>query len=246
VPAVLAGLLGLFPHAAPEGADYVPRLRGMLVGAAALGYLGPGVFFWRRAKGWKRWGALLLGLAAVRVLYVPVVAVAFVLVGWLEWGARTAGAGSFGGPLHYGFACLVAAFTSLAVLTVVAAAGNVAKPKWIVPLLLFLGAGVLAFWHPEDRTVLPHPFAKDGPSPASRGPEYLDVAEDGERSWHVRVLAAFGGIRHALSARSGWGGAVREEMLARYRSKPGQSLRDRMLSLEAALDVARPLLTTSE
>jgi hypothetical protein len=94
VPAVVAGLLGVLAQGAEIDADYLPRLRFMFLGSAVLGYLGMAIFTWRRLGGVRRWGALLWGLVAARACYLPAMAGALVVTGWLEWLAGILGAGS--------------------------------------------------------------------------------------------------------------------------------------------------------
>jgi len=244
VPAVLAGLLGILAHQAADAAEYLPRLRLMLLGAAALGYVGVAIFSLRKLKGWRLWGALLLGLAAARVCYLPVVTMSLLLCGWAEWIGRTVGAANLAGPIHYALPCFVAALTALTALLALAAASHLKQIGWVMVLLLFGGMGTLAFWHQSDR-ITPHPFLSDAPPPATRGPDYFDVVEDSEGPVVTRVLAAGGLVRHAVSARSTWSGAIRSELLARYRGSPGMTLGERIKCFEAALVSSRPLLGTS-
>lgn len=245
VPAILAGGLGLLAHAAGDDAAYVPRLRVVCLGAAALGYLGIAVFVWRTARGWRRVLTLLAGLVAVRACYLPVLGLSVFLAGWLEWLARALGAGALSGPVHYALGCLLGALAGLFTLLGVAAVNHVRSPAWALVGVALLALAVLAFAHPEDRAILPHPVADTTPLPSTSGPGYLDVVKDGGAPLRARVLAAFGGARHALSPRSGWAGAVREELLAQFRDRPDASHRARVSSLERALLRARPALRTS-
>ena len=105
VPAILAGLLGLLANAADDPAAYVPRLRLMFLGSVGLGYLGLTLFVWLMARGWRRWGALLLALVAIRVAYVPTIATAVVVTGWMDWFGRLLGVTKLEGPIHYTLAC---------------------------------------------------------------------------------------------------------------------------------------------
>ena len=127
----------------------------------------------------------------------------------------------------------------------VAAATRIKKPAWIAWLLFVAGMAVIAFWNPKDRTVLPHAIVNEAPQPASIGPDYIDVVKDGERARMTRILAGGGAVRQALTPRTGWGGRVREEMLARFRGDPDLSLGERVTCLEASLLSAREELRTS-
>ncbi|MHC4576554.1 MAG: hypothetical protein ACYTFD_14550 [Planctomycetota bacterium] len=242
---MLAGLLGLLAHAGEAPDEYLRRVRLLFLGSVALGYLGAAALILRTTGGWRRWGALVLALAATRVCYVPVLAAAFLLAGWCDWCGRLFGAQSLGGPIHYALACFTAAGTTLVALGAVAAAAHIKRPGGIVTLVLLAATGVLVFWNPVDRKILPHPMAEDVSRPATTGPGYLDVVEDRERSTLTRIFAAGSGVRHALSPRSGWGGRVREEMLARFQGNPELSLGERVTSLEAALLTARATFETS-
>jgi len=215
----------------------------MLLGSVALGWLGPAVFFLRKTDGWKKWAALVLGIVAARVLYLGLVTSSLVVTGWLDWLLRRFGPGDRSALLHYACGCLLALLTSLIVIFVVDAFARPKRVSSAIIALVLIGAGVLQFWHPDDRIVSPHPFADDGPVPASQGPDYVAVVKDGKRAPYTRICAALGAARHAVSSRSGWGGVIREELLARYRSNPDQPLRDRVPALEAALRIARPELT---
>jgi len=104
---------------------------------------------------------------------------------------------------------------------------------------------VLAFWRPADRTVFPHPFASESPVPASSGPDYGTVRRDGDRSAYTRLLAAAAGLRHAATAREGWGKVVRNELLAVYRDRPDAGLGVGVTALERALLTGWSYLRTS-
>ena len=116
VPAVLAGLLGLVANGAEGAEAYIPKLRLLFLGAASLGYLGLAAFVWLKTRGWRRWGALVVGLAAVRVAYLPVIATALVVTGWLDWLGRMFGVEKLAAPVHYALACFVAALAGLVAL----------------------------------------------------------------------------------------------------------------------------------
>lgn len=245
VPAVLAGFLGVLAHQAGDSAAYLPRLRLLFLGAAALGYVGVGVFCLKKLKGWRLAGALAVGLVAIRVCYLPVISLALLLTSWLDWLGRAAfGATTLDAPVHYTLACFVAAFSSLAAMLLIAAVSHLKEIGWVMVVVVYAGLGVLAFWHAPDR-LNPHPFLSDAPPRATRGPDYFDVVEDGGRPVVTRILAAGGLIRHALFSRRGWGGAIREELVARYRGDPGMTLGARVKCIEAALVNSRRLLRTS-
>jgi len=244
-PAVLGGLLGLVPHAAKDAAAYVERMRLLCLGSVLLGYFGVAFFVWRKSEGSRRWMSLAVGLLAVRVFYVPVLAVAIFLTGWLEWSAAKLGASQLSGPLHYALGCFLGATACFATLLAVLAANSLRHPLWALAAALMAGVAVLALLHEEDRSVLPHPFDNLAPSPSADGPSYLDVVKDEEAPGTVRLLALFGALRHYASPRSGWGGVVREELLAQFRGRPDASLRARVGSLERALLRARSYLRTS-
>lgn len=245
VPAVLAGFLGILAHQAGDAAAYLPRLRLLFLGAAALGYVGVGIFCLKKLRGWRLAGALVVALVALRVCYLPILSLALLVTGWLDWLGRTAfSATNLDGPIHYALACFVAAFSSLAALLLISAVSHLKQIGWVMVLLVYVGLGVLAFWHAPDR-LNPHPFLSEAPPRATRGPGYFDVVEDSKRPVVTRVLAAGGLIRHALFPRSGWGGAIREELLARYRGDPGMTLSARVKCIEAALVNSRRLLRTS-
>jgi len=240
LPAILAGLLGLYPAYA-ELSDYVPRLRVMFLGAVGLGWLGIAGFLFRKTSGWRRWLALVWSLAVVRVFYAPILGGAVVMAGWAAWLARFVGDRSLVLPIHYATACFVGLLTACVALAAIFAGANLKRIGWIVIALLCVGQGVLAFWLPDDRHPLPHPF-ESAPPPAAEGPTYLDVVEDGDREPVPRILGAGATMRHAVSPRSGWGGAVREGLAARARANPSMGLRVRVSCLEAALKDAREKL----
>lgn len=239
-PALLAGVLGLMANGAEGSVDYLPRLRFMLMGAAVLGLAGVAIHVWRRLHGWRRWGALLLALVAVRVCYSPVVGAALVSAGWLDQLGRFLGAGHLGFLVHYSLPCFVSAFSTVLALLAVAAAAHLRKVGWVMVLLLFCSMAVLAFWKPEDRAVSPHPLTASGaPPPSANGPTYLEVVQSGSFDPVTRIEAAGGFLRHLLSPRSGWGGTVRDQLLQRFRGEPSMGLRERISCLEAAMLRAR-------
>ncbi len=240
LPAILAGLLGLFPAQA-ELSEYVPRLRVMFLGAVGLGYLGIAVFLFRKTAGWKRWVALVWSLAVVRVSYTLIISTAVLMAGWAAWLARLIGDQSLVLPIHYATACFAGALTGTIAIAAVSAGTNLKRVGWIVIALLFVGEGVLSFWLPEDRHPSPHPFA-DAPPAAAHGPEYLEVVEDTDHTPVTRIIAAAATIRHAMWPRSGWGGSVRKGLLMRARANPEMGILVRVNCLEAALLEARKLL----
>jgi len=245
VPAVLAGLLGVLAHQAESPAAYLPRLRLLFLGSVALGYLGPAAFIWRKAQGWRRWGSLLLALATLRAAYLPVLGAAFLTAAWCDRLGRALGAESLGGLIHYALACFIATLASRVALLSVAAATRIKKPGWVAWLVCVAGMGVIAFWNPKDRAVLPHPIVTEAPPPASNAPGYFDVVKDGGRPPVTRILAAGGAVLHTLAPRTGWGGSVRVEMQARFRGNPDLSLGERVTALEASLLSAREEFRTS-
>ncbi|MCZ6788300.1 MAG: hypothetical protein O7E54_14160 [Planctomycetota bacterium] len=245
LPAVAAGLAGLLAHGADDASAYLPRLRVVLLGATIIGYLGVDAFIWKEGKGWRRWVAFLIGLLAVRVFFVPVVACALVLTGWVEALGLTLGLTNLSPIVHYTFACLVSALTGVSTLLTVAALFN-PKDWYAIPMLvLLLAAGMLAFSHDDDRRAWPQAFETSAPAPAYSGPDYREALADGDLSFRARVIAGGGLVRHGLSARGGWSGNVRRELLARFRSSPEGSLKTRLQSLEAALLRSRRTLRTS-
>ena len=245
VPAVLAGFLGLLAHGADDGAAYLPRVRAVLLGATVIGYLGVDTFIWREGKGWRRWVAFLIGLLAIRVFFVPVVGCALVLTGWLEALGLELGIANPSAIVHYTLACFISALTGVSTLFAVAAFFN-PKDWYAIPVLvLFLAASVLAFGHPDDRRAWPQAFETSAPAPAYSGPDYREALGNGDISFRARVIAGGGLLRHGLSARGGWSGDVRRELLARFRSSPEGSLRTRLQCLEAALLRSRRALRTS-
>ena len=102
------------------------------------------------------------------------------------------------------------------------------------------------FSHPEDRTILPQRFGTEAPAQATYGQDYKNVVKDKDRSFGVRLDAVVGLIRHSISPTDGWGGSVRDDMLARYRSDPDRSMADGFAALEAAMLKARPMLKAPE
>jgi hypothetical protein len=237
--------LGVLASAAGEGPEYLLRLRILFLGAAALGCLGPTVFVLRKAKGARRAFCLPLPVLAARIAYVPSLQGALLLAGWTERLGRALGAERPGPVVHYALGCFVAALVCFSALVLVAAASAPRKGASIAVFVLFAAAGALALSSPDDRVLLPHAFVAEDLQPAAEGEDYLDVAEDGKRPARTRLLAALYGIADALSPRSGWAGAVREELHARFRAAPDQSLRARVTSIEGALRTARPLFRTS-
>ncbi|MGH7163048.1 MAG: hypothetical protein ACREID_06165 [Planctomycetota bacterium] len=245
VPAVIAGFLGLVAHGAEAGEAYLQRVRLLCLGAALLGLAGAVAFSIARAKGGRRWLAALGALVAARIAYTPLLAAAFVATGWLEWTAARLGASSLSLPVHYGLGCLIAAFTTIAGLLLPYALSDLENRRRIPLLLAWILAGVLAFAHPEDRELLPHPFGSGAPAPSAVGPSYGDAVEDDALSVRARAVALFGLARHAGTPRAGWAGAARDEMVARFRSSPDAPLRARVAAFEAALLTARKALETS-
>jgi len=242
---VVAGGLGVFASAAGEGGDYVSRLRILLLGAAALGCLGPVIFVARKAKGARRAFCLPLPVVAARIAYVPALHGGLLLAGWTERLGRVLGAQRLEVPVLYALGCFVAAIVCFAALVLVSAAANARRPASIAVFVLFAAAGALALSSRDDRVLLPHATAAEDRQPAAEGKDYLDVTEDVNAAARTRILASLYGIVDALSPRSGWAGAVREEMHARFRAAPDLSLRARVTSIEGALRTARPLFRTS-
>ncbi len=242
---VAAGGLGLFANAAGDGPEYLRRLRILFLGAAALGCLGPMVFTWLKAKGAKRVFCLPLPVLAARIAYVPSLHGALLLAGWIERLGRALGVERLGAPVLYALGCFVAALVCFAALVLVSAAANARRPASIAVFVLFAVAGALALWSPDDRVLLPHAMVAEDLQPAAEGKDYLDVTEDVNAQARTRILAALYGIIDALSPRSGWAGAVREELHARFRAAPDMSLLARVTSIEGALRTARPLSRTS-
>jgi len=246
IPPLLAGGLGLLAHGADEGTAYLPRVRLMLLGAAALALLASGVFVWRSTnQGWKRWAALALVLATGRVCYVFVVATALCTTGWLEALGRAVGAQNLSAPVHYCFAMFTCAFLTLILLLVLAAAAHLTRWYSLVLLACLALVGVHAFANKEDRQILPHGFSQTAPAPAYEGDDYFAAARNSDLPVSSRLAALGGGIRHAVMPREGWAGSVRKEMLERFRSSPNAGLRTRVQAFEAALLRSRPRLQTS-
>ena len=244
-PALLAGLLGVVAHLVEDAADYAPRLRLLFLGSVSLAYLGLATFTWFKGKGFKRVAILVLTLLVLRVWYAPILGTAVVMTGWVDWAGRKAGAEALSGPVHYALGCFLAMLSSTVMLLFAASLTHLKRVSSILFLLVCVAMGVLAFWMPEDRAVLPHPFRRTTPAPDVTGPDYADVLEDEERPAHVRILAAAGAARHFLSPRSGWGSMIRDWQLAQFRDRPDASLRARVSALERALLNARVLLRTS-
>ncbi len=243
LPAILAGLLGILAHQADGAVAYLAQIRIASLGAIALGYLGVAIFVFRKLSGWRRWAALLWGLLALRVAYVPLLASGVVLTSWLEWGARFFGGENLSLPVHYMLPCFWAMAATTWTLLAIAAASRPKDIGWDMVTLIVIGLGVLSFWKPADRHPSPHRFESKAPSPATSGPTYLDVAEDSARDVVTRILATGGVVRNALQGRRGWSAVVREELAARFRGAPALSQKDRISCLEAALVRARKDLT---
>lgn len=245
VTVVAAGALGAFANAADGAPEYVLRLRILFLGAAVLGWLGPSIFVARKAKEPERILCLILAVLAVRVAYAPSLHGALLLAGWVERLGRALGGGRLGFLAHYALGCFMAAIVCFACFVVISAVAHARKPASIaVFVLLGLGA-LLAFSHPDDRTLLPQALRGDDAQPAADGKDYLDLVEDTRRPARTRILAALYGIADVLSPRSGWADDVNREMHARFRADPDMSLRARVTSIEGALRTARPLFRTS-
>ncbi|MEE8106744.1 MAG: hypothetical protein V3T86_14525 [Planctomycetota bacterium] len=245
IPPILAGGLGLLAHGADEGTAYLPRVRLMLLGAAALALIATGVFVWINAQGKKRWAALALVLVSGRICYVSVVATALCTTGWLETLGRTLGVEDLSAAVHYCFAMFTCAFLTLSLLLVLLAATRPLRWYSIAIALTITLLGVHAFAHTEDREVFPHGFSQTAPAPAHEGDDYFAAVRNTDLPVSSRFAALGGGIRHAVMPRGGWAGSVRREMLARFRSSPNAGLRTRVQAFEAALLRSRPLLQTS-
>jgi hypothetical protein len=243
---VAAGALGAFANAAEDGPEYVWRLRILFLGATLLGWLGPAIFTWRKAKEGERILYVLLAVIAARVAYVPSLEGALLLAGWVErLGDALGGGGRVGFIVHYVLGCALAAIVCFVAFVVISAAAQARKPASIaVFVLLGLGA-LLAFSHREDRALLPQAVRGDDAQPAADGEDYLDLAEESQRPARTRILAALYGITDALAPRGGWADAVNREMHARFRADPDMSLRARVTSIEGALKTARPAFRTS-
>jgi hypothetical protein len=246
VTVVAAGALGAFANAAGEGPEYVQRLRILFLGATVLGWIGPSIFVLRKAKEWQRIACLLLSTLAARVAYVPSVGGALLLAGWIErLGRALGGEGRLGLIVHYALGCFLAALVCFVAFVVISAVAHARRPASIaVFALLGLGA-LLAFSHGDDRALLPQALKGDDVQSAADGEDYLELAEEGRRPARTRILATLYGIADALSPRSGWADAVRQELHARFRADPDMSLRARVTSIEGALRTARPLFRTS-
>jgi hypothetical protein len=246
VTVVAAGALGLFAHAAGEAPEYVQRLRILFLGAAVLGWIGPSIFVFRKAKEGQRIACLLVATLAARVAYVPSLQAALLLAGWVErLGSALGGGGRLGLVVHYALGSFVAALVCFVAFVVISAVAHARKPASIAVFALLALGALLAFSHPDDRTLLPQSLSGEDLQPAAEGEDYLDVAEDGSHTARTRILGALYGIVDAVSPRSGWAEAVRVEMHARFRADPDMSLRARVASIEGALRTARPLFRTS-
>jgi hypothetical protein len=247
VAAVVAGILGIIANASPEGAEYISRLRLLFLGAAVIGYLGLAVFVWKERKGILRWISLLVALLAVRILYVFVVNLAVILTGWLEAAARGAGVENTALLVHLALAIFTSVFASLVAMLGDGIVDNIMKKiRWAILAAVIAGAGVQDFSHPEDRRILPQRFGSEAPAQATYGQDYKTVVKDKDRSFRVRLGAVFGTVRHSISPSDGWGGSVRDDLLARYRSEPDGSMSDGFAALEASLLKARPTLKAPE
>jgi len=246
VTVVAAGGLGAFANAAGSDPAYVWRLRVLFLGAAFLGWLGPAIFTWRKAKEGERIFYLLLAVLAARIAYLPCIEGGLLFASWVDGiGRAFGGAPRLGFIVHYTLGCFIAAFSCFVTFVVISAASHARKPASIgVFVLLGLGA-LLAFSHPDDRTPLPQALRGEDEQPAAAGDDYLDLAEEGQRPARTRVLAALYGITDALAPRTGWADAVHREMHARFRADPDMSFRARVTSIEGALRTARPLFRTS-
>lgn len=245
VAVVAAGALGIFANAADDGSAYVRRLGALFLGAAVLGWLGPGIFVWSKAKEGRRIVYLLLAILAARVAYVPSLEGGILLAGWVEQLGRALGGERLGMPVHYALGCFIAAITCFASLVIVSAAAHARRPASIAIFVILAGATLLTLSHAEDRALLPQALVGEDVQPAAGGENYLDIAEDTRRPARTRFLASLYGIVDAVSARSGWAGAVRMELHARFRADPDMSLRARVRSIEGALRTARPAFRTS-
>jgi hypothetical protein len=238
--------LGAYANAAGEGPEYVQRLRILFLGAAFLGWLGPAIFTWRKAKEWERIFYVLLAVVAARIAYLPCLHGALLLAGWIErLGRALGGGGRLGLVVHYALGCFTAGLACFVAFVVIAAAASARKPASIAVFVLLGIGALLAFWHREDRAPLPQELRGEDTQGAADGEDYLDLAEEGQRPARTRILAALYGITDALSARSGWADAVRHELHARFRADPDMSFRARVTSIEGALRTARPLFRTS-
>jgi len=236
VPALLAGGVGVWTAAAGGPEEYVERLRVLLLGSSALGGLGVCLFVWRRAgPGPRRLLYLPAVPLALRLAYLPILAVGIVGTAWLVRLGEALGAAPAPGLLHYGLGCFVALGASLAGLVLVAALSNLKRVGAWFTLLAYAGLGVLAFAQADDRTLSPHPFAQRDLVILPEGPDYAEVAEQGGRGAATRVLAAGSALRDLLMPRTGWGGMVRDELSRRFRGRPGLTCGDRVTALEGAL-----------
>jgi len=245
VAVVAAGALGLFANAADDGSAYVRRLGALFLGATILGWIGPAVFTWKKATEGRRILYVLLAVLAARVAYLPSIQAALLLAGWVDRLGRALGGERLGMPVHYALGCFVAAITCFVCFVVISAAAHARRPASIAVFVLLAGAAVLAFSHPEDRAIVPQSLVGDDLQPAAEGEDYLDVVENEKHPARTRILAAFYGIADAMSPHSGWAGAVKREMHARFRADPDMSLRARVTSIEGALRTARFLFRTS-
>ena len=247
VAAVVAAVLGIIANAAPEGAEYISRLRVLFLGAALIGYLGVAVFVWRERKGLLKWISLLAALLAIRILYVLIVNLAVILGGWLEAAARGAGVENTALLVHLALAIFTSMFASLVAMLGDGIVDNIMKKvRWAIVAALIAGVGVKDFAHPEDRTILPQQFRSEAPMAAEGGQDYKGVVSDKEQPFRVRLGAVLGTIRHSISPTDGWGGAIRDGLLARYRGQPDGSMADGFAALEAAMLDARPKLKAPE
>ncbi|HEX5135353.1 MAG TPA: hypothetical protein VFY93_00140 [Planctomycetota bacterium] len=222
------------------------RLRILFLGATVLGWLGPAIFTWRKAKEGQRILYLLLAVISARIAYLPCLEGGLLFASWVERLGRALGGGArIGFVVHYSLGCSVAALSCFVAFVVISATAHAKKPASIaVFVLLGLGA-LLAFSHPDDRAPLPQALRGEDGQPAAGGDDYLDIAEEGRRPARTRVLAALLGITDALAPRTGWADAVHREMHARFRADPDMSFRARVTSIEGALRTARPLFRTS-
>ncbi len=235
---LLAGLFGLVAAQAEDAEAYLTRVRLLLLGSVALGYVGVAWFSWRRGPRVKGVIAMLTGLVVVHALYPLVLILPVILTARLEWLARMLGVEAASSAVHYSIAMFVAAFALLFSLMAATAVVNIKSIKWALVLLLLVGVVVVNATEP-GWSLNPHPFRQSGAAPAERGPNAWAVAKDTERPWRTRLKGLFSASFYVALPATGWGGDVRAELSRRFKGNPDASLSERVTSLEAALLKAR-------